>query len=97
MKLVLTAGLALLLFGSPAAYAQDNHHEGEVRGIPHWEKGERVPDEYRKDQYIVADWRGNHLRRPPRGEHWIHVGDRFMLVRDNNGLVLDLRMGEGHH
>lgn len=94
MKLVLTAGMALLLFGSPAAYAQDNH---EVRGIPHWGKGDRVPDEYRKDQYAIGDWKGNHLRRPPRGEHWIHVGDRFMLVRDNNGMVLDLRMGEEHH
>ncbi len=95
MKLVLTAGLALLLFGSPAVYAQDNH-ENEVRGIPHWEKGDRVADEYRGERYAVGDWKTEHLRRPPRGEHWIHVGDRFMLVRDKTGIVLDLRMGEHH-
>ena len=97
MKSVLTAGLALLLLGSSAAYAQDNRHEGEVRGVPHWGKGDRIPEEYRRDQYSVGDWKANHLRRPSRGEHWIHVGDRFMLVRDRNGVVLDLRMGEEHH
>lgn len=96
MKLALTAGLALLLLGGPAVYAQDNHREGEVRGIPHWEKGERVPNEYRGDQYAVGDWKGNHLRRPARGEHWIHVGDRFMRVRNSNGLVVEMRMGEQH-
>lgn len=95
MKLALTAGLALLLLGSPAVYAQDNH-QGEVRGIPHWEKGERVPNEFRGDQYAVGDWKTNHLRRPARGEHWIHVGDRFMRVRDSNGLVLEMRVGEHH-
>lgn len=96
MKLALTAGLALLLLGSPAVYAQDNHQQGEVRGIPHWEKGERVPNEFRGDQYAVGDWKGNHLRRPARGEHWIHVGDRFMRVRDSNGLVIEMRVGEHH-
>lgn len=96
MKLALTAGLALLLLGGPAVYAQDNHREGEVRGIPHWEKGERVPNEYRGGQYAVGDWKTNHLRRPARGEHWIHVGDRFMRVRNSNGLVVEMRMGEQH-
>lgn len=95
MKLVLTAGLALLLLGSPAVYAQyQENHQGEVRGIPHWGKGDRVPDEYRHGQYEVSDWRGMHLRRPPRGQHWVHVGDRFILLSDKNGAVVDLRIGE---
>lgn len=97
MKLILTAGLALLLFGSPAVYAQDNHPQGEVRGIPHWDRGDRVPAEYRGDRYAVGDWRAMHLRQPTRGQHWVHVGDRFMLVRDRNGQVVDMRMGEEHH
>lgn len=96
MKLVLTAGLALLLFGSPAVYAQDNHREGEVRGIPHWEKGDRLPEEYRGDRYVVGDWKAEHLKRPARGEHWIHVGDRFIRVRDKNGIVVEMRMGDHH-
>ena len=108
MKRVLVAGVALLLFAAPGAHAQqyDNHrdqatqgenrdHDREVRGIPHWERGDRVPEEYRGERYAF-DWRAMHLKRPARGYHWIKVGDREMLVSDRTGVVREMRI-EGEH
>ena len=42
-----------------------------VRDNPHWSKGDRLPTEYRSNQYVVSDWKNNHLRQPPRGYHWV--------------------------
>jgi len=65
-------------------------HEREVRGLPHWARGDRLPGEYRGDRYVVADWRDLHLRRPPRGYQWIHVGDRYVLAAIASGVIADL-------
>jgi Ni/Co efflux regulator RcnB len=108
MRILLTAGAAALLLASPSAFAQrepdhgtqiqlaqnDNH---EVRGTPHWARGDRVPEEFRGDRYAVSDWNSEHLNRPPRGFHWVHVGDRFLLIADKTGLVRDFREEGEHH
>jgi len=64
----------------------------EVRGTPHWARGDRLPEEFRSDRYAVADWRAMHLNRPARGYHWVHVGDRYLLVADRTGLIRDFRI-----
>ena len=108
MKSVLTAATALLLFSSPAAFAQnvDNHgiqltqyenrdrdrDQNEVRGTPHWNRGDRLPGEFRGGQYMAQDWQAMHLKRPARGYHWVHVGDRYLLVADRTGLIRDMRL-----
>lgn len=103
MKKILTAGVALLLLSAPAAFAQraDEHgrfDQNEVRGTPHWARGDRLPEEFRGDRYGVSDWRVLHLRRPARGFHWVHIGDRYLLIADRNGQIRELRMeGEIHH
>jgi Ni/Co efflux regulator RcnB len=64
-----------------------------VRGTPHWERGDRLPPEFRGDRYVVGDWQAMHLRKPPRGYHWVRVGDRFLLV-EKNGLIREWREAE---
>ncbi len=67
-------------------------------GTPHWARGDRLPEEFRGDRYTVGDWRAMHLNRPARGFHWVHVGDRLLLVSNKTGLIRDFRMeGEFHH
>jgi Ni/Co efflux regulator RcnB len=34
---------------------------------PHWSRGDRLPDQYRQNQYIVGGWSQHNLRTPPRG------------------------------
>ena len=102
MKKILIAGVALLLLSTPTAFAQREDEHGrsaqnEVRGTPHWARGDRLPDEFRGDRYHVSDWRALHLRAPGRGYHWVHVGDRYLMVGEKNGMIRDLRMeGEIH-
>ena len=36
---------------------------------------------YRDRQVHIDDWRAYGLERPPRGQRWVRIGDRFMLQR----------------
>ncbi len=56
----------------------------------HWARGERLPREYWGGQYVVGDWRARHLRPPPRGYHWVRVGNDYVLAAIATGLIADL-------
>jgi len=49
--------------------------------------GHRMPAQYRTHQYVVDDWRGHHLRQPPRGYHWVQSGSDYLLVAVATGLI----------
>ena len=53
-------------------------------------RGERLPDRYRNNQYVVNDWRGHKLRQPPRGYHWVQTGGDYVLAAIATGLIADL-------
>src|SRR5512142_1792374 len=52
---------------------RDMDRRGDARGgAPfHFRRGDRLPPEYRHRNYVIDDWRGYHLRPPPRGYHWV--------------------------
>lgn len=62
--------------------SDQGRHEGWYK------KGGRLPQSYRGRQYVVSDWRGAHLRPPPRGYHWVRSdnGD-FLLVAITTGVI----------
>jgi Ni/Co efflux regulator RcnB len=69
-----------------------NHGHGYDRPDPapaRWSKGERVPQPYRGPQYVINDWRGYHLKQPPRGYQWISVGADYFLIGVATGIVLE--------
>ncbi len=49
--------------------------------------GKTLPREYRQNNYVVDDWRGHHLRQPPRGYHWVQSGGDYLLVAVASGLI----------
>ncbi|XHS77951.1 RcnB family protein [Burkholderiaceae bacterium UC74_6] len=49
--------------------------------------GQRMPTQYRERTYVVDDWRGHHLRQPPRGYHWVQSGTDYLLVAVATGLI----------
>jgi Ni/Co efflux regulator RcnB len=53
-----------------------------------WRRGERLPAYYHR-HYARVDWRRHHLRRPPRGYHWVR-DDRgeYLLVGIATGVIL---------
>lgn len=50
-------------------------------------RGGKLPAHYRTKHYVVDDWRGHHLQRPGRGQHWVQVGSDYLLVAVASGLI----------
>lgn len=59
-------------------------------GYHHWRRGDRLPDEYRRREYVVNDWDRYNLQAPPRGYQWMNVDGNYMLVAIASGLIADL-------
>jgi Ni/Co efflux regulator RcnB len=60
----------------------------------HFQRGQRLPGEYRNHQYVVDDWRGHHLARPPRGHQWVQVGGDYVLVAIATGLIANVLLNQ---
>lgn len=59
---------------------------------PHqdWRRGGRVPSDYRQSHYVIDDWRGHHLRQPPRGYHWLDVNGDYVLAAVATGVIAQI-------
>jgi Ni/Co efflux regulator RcnB len=55
-----------------------------------WQRGDRLPYEYRHRNYVVDDWRGHHLRPPPRGYQWVQDGGDYLLVAIATGIIAEV-------
>jgi len=55
------------------------------RGAPRFSVGDRLPERFLDNG--VTDWRGEGLSRPARGQEWVRVGDRLILVRVRDRMV----------
>ncbi len=55
-----------------------------------WQVGHRYRDYYRGPIYVVNDYNSYHVRRPPRGHHWVR-DDRgnLLLVAIATGILAD--------
>ncbi|WP_432257723.1 RcnB family protein [Cupriavidus sp. TMH.W2] len=62
-------------------------------GPGHWQKGERIPPEYRHRQYVIDDWRAYRLSPPPRGYQWVGIGGEYFLVAVPTGVVFQVVIG----
>jgi Ni/Co efflux regulator RcnB len=70
-------------------WATDGRGAGPYR---RWHTGERLPYEYRHRSYVVQDWRGHRLYRPPSGYHWVQAGDDYVLVAIATGIIAALAL-----
>jgi Ni/Co efflux regulator RcnB len=64
----------------------------QVQDNPHWSRGDRLPAEYRNNQNVVPDWKNNHLRKPPRGYHWVRANNQYVLAAVASGVITDIIM-----
>lgn len=73
-------------------YGPNNYRYDDRRPVPDYQlrRGGYLPPQYRGHQYIVEDWRGHRLSRPPRGYHWVQVGGDYVLVAITTGIILQL-------
>lgn len=59
-----------------------------------WHRGDRLPPPYRSRYYVVDDWRGHRLSRPPRGYQWVQVGPDYALIAIATGIISSLILGQ---
>ena len=57
-------------------------------------RGGRLPAQYRGREYVVNDWRGHHLRQPPRGYQWVQAGPDFVLVAITTGIIASILLNQ---
>jgi Ni/Co efflux regulator RcnB len=69
---------------------QNTRYDRYPDGGRRWNRGDRLPMEYRDRQYIVSDWRGHQLSAPPRGYQWVQNGSDYLLVALATGLIAQL-------
>jgi Ni/Co efflux regulator RcnB/surface antigen len=67
---------------------RDNRQQGQQRSTPRWSRGDRLPDQDRRNGHQVQDWRRNNLPKPAKGYHWIcYDRSNCFLVADRNGAI----------
>jgi Ni/Co efflux regulator RcnB len=71
----------------------DGYRNERGAGPEHaFRRGERLPAQYRRQQYVVDDWRGHRLSAPPRGYHWVQTGGDYVLAAIATGVILQLML-----
>lgn len=50
-----------------------------------WRRGQRLPSDYRRTE--VRDWNRYHFRAPPRGQHYVRVGNDVVLASIATGII----------
>jgi Ni/Co efflux regulator RcnB len=59
----------------------------------HWERGQRLPAQYRGRQYVVDNWRAHGLKAPPRGHQWVQSGGDYLLIAVATGIIAQVLLG----
>ena len=81
----------------PARSTQDQNRIQDLRNnpgvrlaTPRWSRGDRLPDQYRQNQYVVSDWQQHGLRQPPRNYRWVRDDNNdFFLALIATGLIAE--------
>jgi len=55
--------------------------------------GQRLPSNYQNRQYVVDNWRSHRLSAPPRGHHWVQVGNDYVLAAIATGVIASIFLG----
>ncbi len=70
--------------GRPQQHANNRHD---------FRRGERLPSNYRSNHYVVDNWRTHGLHAPRRGQHWVQVGNDYLLVSIATGVIASILAG----
>lgn len=88
--LLLTSALPL------AATAAESKHESVQAPETHNRElkvGDKAPDQYKREDKAIKDWRAKGLPAPEKESHWVLMGKQYVLVQITNGVVLAIQPG----
>lgn len=89
----LILGTSLSYLSVPAIAAEPSEEsiqEPETRNRE-VEVGDKVPDQYKRDDAAFAGWKAKGLPEPKKESHWVKMGDHYVLVQITNGVILDIK------
>ena len=61
-----------------------------------FQRGNRLPPQYRQNIYVVNDWRGHQLPPPPRNHYWVQTGADYVLVAIATGIIVQLVLSSSY-
>ncbi|MDB5746301.1 MAG: putative transrane protein [Massilia sp.] len=56
-------------------------------------RGHRLPPTYHNRHYVVDNWRSHRPSAPPRGHHWVQVGNDYVLATIATGIIASVLLG----
>jgi Ni/Co efflux regulator RcnB len=99
-NLVFCALLATSLAMPGLAFAEGNgdnrghdEHGQDERGAGpshSYHKGDRLPAEEHRKEYVVNDWHARNMREPPNGYHWVRSGNDYVLAAVATGVIAEI-------
>lgn len=102
MKKLVMCALAAALCASTASVAQDYRGDRYDRHDRYDDRGRDnrydrrpanfVPDEFRRDRFVFANWRQRGLKQPARGQAWLRVCDSFILTSMRSGRIEEVHV-----
>jgi Ni/Co efflux regulator RcnB len=58
-----------------------------------WRRGDRFDYRRARNYQVINDWRGYHLKAPPRGYHYVRSGNDAVLVGITTGIIAGILAG----
>ena len=59
-----------------------NQHELEL--------GSRVPEQFRRSDSGIKDWKAKGLKEPAKESEWIQINDKYVRYQKVNGQIVDI-------
>lgn len=58
-----------------------------------WAKGQRFDRRHATNYRVIDNYRGYHLKAPPRGYHWVRSGNDAVLIAVTSGIIASVITG----
>ena len=56
-------------------------------GVHEIKEGDKAPDEYKRKELALGDWKKRHLSAPDEDSQWVEIKDQYVLVNIPNGTI----------
>lgn len=89
--LLLTATLPCLPLVANAAQSNQESVTAPETHNRELKEGDKAPDQYKREDQAISDWKAKGLPAPEKESHWVRMGDHYVLVQITNGVVLAIR------
>ncbi|WP_375139527.1 RcnB family protein [Pseudomonas capeferrum] len=75
------------------AHADEAKVEGPEAHNRELKVGDKAPDQYKRDELVVADWKAKGLTPAPEEgvSQWVRMGHQYVLVQITNGVILEIK------